>query len=980
MSLLITIGLSVFMASSIYILHTENEREYQKYLEKERGKRILAIHNTTKIQPYMISNILQYLTECYHSDTRANYILDILKADYQYKYYLEEEILINRHSGSAPIDFEEAQKIYKDAFTYRKEKELIYSSCFICGNIKDGDPRNARIVAPLFIYEVSLDIDRYTEQASISIVPENPRINFGLINTIYQETDKAIAVYDKIHRNLEEESFVLTKKSIRNMCRLMEGDGVQIDYDSFTLFPNLLQHNNLMTQLDAAFSKKAGQFSLLNAGIFCLSNKAASSRGILDEMQTIARSRQYSQALKALFLLATKWQSFRDRRPGLTPSILSNAQQKILDAVRKFSINVVIGPPGTGKSYTIAAIALEYISRGKTVLIASKMDQAVDVIADKIIQQSGRDDFVVRAGKQHYLKKLSSYLDNLLNGVISLPQSSPLAQRAHFKSILSRMNSILRLEKEFGKEVKKELAAGAFLSLWKKNLVPKTGWNRHKKNMIEKYNYHAEVLMDLIDRLEDKLHQNLAHISQYIYSAVMSQIMALLNTYRKELSAYRKALGADTESHKEDLFRLIDFQNMLKAFPIWIVNLSDMYRALPLQRELFDLVIIDEATTCDMASCIPAMYRARNSLIVGDPYQLRHISFLSRRMQKTLADRYHLSQAEHDVYDYRNKSILDIVNDMIPHQKQILFLDEHYRSLPDIIQFSNQMIYNNSLRIMTRKPHLTKDSPLEIIPCKGKKQENGLNQEEAREILRRVKTIIKEQKKLPARLSQSIGILSPFRDQADHITRTLNKELTVWELEKHNIMIGTAHTFQGEERDLMFLSLCVDDKSHRNNFAFISKSDILNVSITRARVKECICVSLKTSSLEQGSMIRRFLEYCESRIQQYRDGISNEQISNDDFQKEVSEALSSLGYACYPGYKIAGLEIDLVVASDDRSIGIDLLGFPGIYENAFSMEKYKMYFRAGLEMVPLEYSRWMFEKQKMINKLVKKLTQDSSEK
>ena len=73
------------------------------------------------------------------------------------------------------------------------------------------------------------------------------------------------------------------------------------------------------------------------------------------------------------------------------------------------------------------------------------------------------------------------------------------------------------------------------------------------------------------------------------------------------------------------------------------MNLSDAASILPLQRDMFDLVIIDESTQCDIASSFPVLQRGKRAVVVGDPKQLRHLSFLPRERQEAIADRYSLS-------------------------------------------------------------------------------------------------------------------------------------------------------------------------------------------------------------------------------------------------------------------------------------------------------------------------------------------------
>jgi len=128
--------------------------------------------------------------------------------------------------------------------------------------------------------------------------------------------------------------------------------------------------------------------------------------------------------------------------------------------------------------------------------------------------------------------------------------------------------------------------------------------------------------------LEKKLLQRNKDLKELIQVSFHNILNQSLKTSRGALQDLLKALRARTGNRKESFFYEIDFQKLLQALPIWVANSTDINKVLPLQKELFDVVIIDEATQCDMASSIPLLQRAKCAVIVGDPKQLRHISFL----------------------------------------------------------------------------------------------------------------------------------------------------------------------------------------------------------------------------------------------------------------------------------------------------------------------------------------------------------------
>ena len=224
---------------------------------------------------------------------------------------------------------------------------------------------------------------------------------------------------------------------------------------------------------------------------------------------------------------------------------------------------------------------------------------------------------------------------------------------------------------------------------------------------------------------------------------------------------------------------------------------------------MFDLLISDEASQCDMASVLPAMQRAKKVVFCGDPQQLRHISFLSRLKMEVIGRDKGVNSEEKSRFNYRSNSVLDLVNMSLNSQDQLSYLNEHFRSEPSIINFSNKEFYNGDLRIMTEKPLSNKELGVFHFPIMGTRNKQGNNEKEAQAIMAKVLKIIANEKELDDALKTSIGILSPFRDQVNFISLLIKNQLEIEQIKAHHLSVGTAFSFQGEERDLMFISFAV---------------------------------------------------------------------------------------------------------------------------------------------------------------------------
>ena len=135
---------------------------------------------------------------------------------------------------------------------------------------------------------------------------------------------------------------------------------------------------------------------------------------------------------------------------------------------------------------------------------------------------------------------------------------------------------------------------------------------------------------------------------------------------------------------------------LTQLMPICAVTSLSARGRLPFVAGCYDLVIIDEASQCDIASMIPLLYRAKRAVIIGDPNQLKHITTMTRQQDRELV-------AKHDVdacFSYCVHSLFDLAIS-VGHQDDLVHLRDHHRSHADIIEFSNHEFYNGLLRVAT---------------------------------------------------------------------------------------------------------------------------------------------------------------------------------------------------------------------------------------------------------------------------------------
>jgi hypothetical protein len=400
-----------------------------------------------------------------------------------------------------------------------------------------------------------------------------------------------------------------------------------------------------------------------------------------------------------------------------------------------------------------------------------------------------------------------------------------------------------------------------------------------------------------------------------------------LRLNRRTLSLFKTALEARSTAEQDKIFGELDFTALLGAFPIWAVTNPHAAELLPLQREMFDIVVIDEASQCDVASALPLLYRAQRAVVCGDPKQLRHLSWLREDRQAALASQHGLSASQRSQWNYRTHSLLDVINGALPSQDDVVLLDEHYRSLPQIIEFSNQQFYGGALRVMTRRPDTLGLRSVELRKVNGTRRKEGYNVEEVEAIIKEINKIATAEAKKPASQRASIGVLSPYRDQVNYLNRQLATKLKSKIVQDHDIAIGTAHTFQGDERDVMLISFCADPGSHRSTLTFMNQENLFNVAVTRARRRQVIFTGLDPRNLPAEHLLRDYLSYAADCLE--ADKPDDHREGGTTFERELSAALQERsGYTIYMGYPVAGFAVDVVAQRGARALAIACDGDP----------------------------------------------------
>lgn len=364
-----------------------------------------------------------------------------------------------------------------------------------------------------------------------------------------------------------------------------------------------------------------------------------------------------------------------------------------------------------------------------------------------------------------------------------------------------------------------------------------------------------------------------------------------------------------------------NYTSALKTLlPVSAITSLSARRRIPFKEAIYDLLIIDEASQCDIASMVPLLMRAKRVAVIGDKQQLNHICLLSKQTDLSLI----LTNEIEARWSYRGSSIYDLAESMT-EAENIIQLRDHHRSFLDIIQFSNQEFYDNTLRIATDYSHLQSPNNgkpilgMQWMNIKGKtiRPENGgaYNLKEAEGVIRILRRLAIE-----LEFDGSIGVTTPFHLQAEMITKALERDTELRNhLELHNkILIDTVHKFQGDERDVIIFSPVVSEGTKSQSLMFLkSTGNLFNVAITRARAL-LVTVGDKQYCKQCGvSYLEHFADYSCGE---------GAPVESSEWEHILQKALSDTGIPVTAQYHVDKYYLDLALFYKGKKLDIEVDG------------------------------------------------------
>ena len=364
-----------------------------------------------------------------------------------------------------------------------------------------------------------------------------------------------------------------------------------------------------------------------------------------------------------------------------------------------------------------------------------------------------------------------------------------------------------------------------------------------------------------------------------------------------------RELGYAMESphaERRKAFQDADPEALLQAAPLWVGTLDEVENVLPEVVGMFDLVIFDEAAQTDPIKATSALVRAKSAVVCGDPYQLQHQSFVSKADIRAAAKE---NGVDAEAIDPGSQSLFDIAAiQVLPNA-----LQEHYRSVPHLIEFSARRFYGRNLHVMTRHPRNDAADHIDVHVVDSRRAKGKVNEAELERCLQLLDEFVEQG-------WTSIGLVSPFRAQADALESAILAKFTLADIDRLGLRVGTVHGFQGDERDVMIASWAVGPDESERAWQFINQPNLFNVMVTRAREH----VAVVTSVEKPPGLAGQYVRWAEP----LEDLVADAEVA-DPWVRRVAAAFEDAGVPVRTGYRVGHHVVDVVVGAGDNAVAID---------------------------------------------------------
>ncbi|MFF0623807.1 AAA domain-containing protein [Streptomyces sp. NPDC004296] len=370
------------------------------------------------------------------------------------------------------------------------------------------------------------------------------------------------------------------------------------------------------------------------------------------------------------------------------------------------------------------------------------------------------------------------------------------------------------------------------------------------------------------------------------------------------------------------------------AVPAWVMPTKQVAEMIDPEPDAFDVVIVDEASQVGLDGLM-LLWLAPRVIVVGDDKQCapfytggKHDRF--NELLDTLLP--HLTDWQRDGLSPKS----NLYGLLSARFSETIRLTEHFRCMPEIIKWSSAQFYPDNELVPLRQYGADRLRPLEVVhvhegQCEGRR-ETLVNRPEAERIVAKLQELAEDE----AYAKRSFGVIAL---RSGHQTRLLENlidtRIDATIQERHNIRVGTAEQFQGDERDVILLSLVVD-ADHTRAMTGQADGRRFNVAASRARDQMWLFTSVTPDQLRSTDLRHSLLTYMQAPPELQGTSPVLSAVSPDErcqpfdslFEQRVFLRIKERGFHVVPQWKVAGKRIDLVVVGEAGRLAVECDGSP----------------------------------------------------
>ena len=643
---------------------------------------------------------------------------------------------------------------------------------------------------------------------------------------------------------------------------------------------------------------------------------------------------------------------------------------------------VVQGPPGTGKSLTIANTVAHLVASGQRVLVTSQKDEALRVVDEQLrrLELSQLPMTLLRQdadSKRDLRERLASLQKS--RSAVETAAEQELRRREHAaaRDALAggdrELRTALVAEHDvFGAAARRDAAQGFVAGLRTGMGLRWTRWRAGRQAPVA-----TDVLGERQATARTALRQEAVDL---LATSAEHRFGAASRVDRNRLREFAAILGRRDKAQNFSVFDRLKAdpdrcEALLGVLPCWVMTPDDVARLFPCTPGLFDVVAVDEASQCDLPSMAPVLFRARRAVIAGDSRQMqaRRFAFTAEAVSSEAA--HHHGLARYDPDGWLDATRSDLLRLAAVRADEEVLLDEHFRSLPPLIAFSNGRWYGGRLRLMRhardRRHGDPGRPPVRLIEVPDGRVEPGTqeNEPEARALLAGLAELLRD----PAYARASVGVICLFEEQVRLLEELVAEAIDEEAARQHRLVVVNPDGFQGDVRDVILYSLSYDGEGMTKAQLSARQAEqehvqgMLNVAFTRARdeVRVYHSAPLEQFATAAGTgALRDWLVHLRAVAE--APALPPEGAPQDgSFGAAVRDALRARGLDVHAEYPAAGLSVDLVAEQDGRLVAVECDGalrHPAVTEEDASRQA--ILERAGWRVVRIPFRAWLRDRER----------------